>query len=135
MVRAKIIFGLNALNGRTIKPDGSAVGTWDHTNAESFIRYSVNKNYTIHGWELGNELSGNGVGTRVAADQYALDTIALSSIVQSAYKDVELKPLVIGPAGFFDAGWFKEYIDKSAKALDVATHHIYNLGPGMALPC
>lgn len=128
---AKIIFGLNALNGRAINPDGSATGPWDHTNAESLISYSVDKKYTIHGWELGNELSANGVGVRVAADQYALDTIALSNVVQSAYKDTELKPLVIGPAGFFDAAWFKEYIDKSAKSLDVATHHIYNLGPGV----
>ena len=50
--RAKIIFGLNALAGKSIK-SGSAVGPWNYTNAESFIRYTVGKNYTIHGWELG----------------------------------------------------------------------------------
>ncbi|GLT29619.1 hypothetical protein SLA2020_044730 [Shorea laevis] len=128
---AKIIFGLNALNGRTLNPDGSAVGPWNYTNAESLIRYTVNKNYSIHGWELGNELSGNGVGVRVTADQYASDTITLNNIVRSVYKYINPKPLVLGPGGFFDAGWFKEYIDKSAKSLDVATHHIYNLGPGV----
>ena len=53
--RAKIIFGLNALAGRSIKSDDSAVGAWNYTNAESFIRYTVEKNYTIHGWELGNK--------------------------------------------------------------------------------
>ncbi|KAF5459240.1 hypothetical protein F2P56_023212 [Juglans regia] len=128
---AKIVFGLNALNGRSINSDGSAGGDWNYTNAESFIRYTVRKNYTIHGWELGNELSGNGVGTRIAADQYALDTIALQSIVQNIYEEIEPKPLIIAPGGFFDANWFQEFIDKTTKSLDVVSHHIYNLGPGV----
>lgn len=54
-IRAKIIFGLNALTGRSIQPDGSAAGAWNYTNAESFISYTVNKNYLIHGWELGKK--------------------------------------------------------------------------------
>ncbi|XVE63644.1 hypothetical protein DITRI_Ditri07aG0036500 [Diplodiscus trichospermus] len=128
---AKIIFGLNALAGRFIKSDGSAVGAWNYTNAQSFIRYTVEKNYTIHGWELGNELCGIGVGTRVTANQYAADTAALKSILQNIYRDVGLKPLVIAPGGFYDSNWFKEYIDKSTNSLDVVTHHIYNLGPGV----
>lgn len=51
--RAKIIFGLNALYGKSIQSDGSAIGAWNYTNAESLIRYTVKNNYTIHGWELG----------------------------------------------------------------------------------
>ncbi|KAJ4709097.1 Heparanase-like protein 3 [Melia azedarach] len=128
---AKIIFGLNALTGRTIRPDGSAQGAWDYTNSESLIRYTVEKNYMIHGWELGNELSGSGVGTRIAEDQYASDTIALQNIVQKIYKGVDYMPLIIAPGGFFDRNWFKEFIDKSGRSLDVVTHHIYNLGPGV----
>ncbi|XWS17077.1 hypothetical protein CRYUN_Cryun33cG0037000 [Craigia yunnanensis] len=128
---AKIIFGLNALAGRSIKSDGSTVGAWNYTNAESFIRYTVGKNYAIHGWELGNELCGSGVGARVTANQYAADTAALQSIVQTIYRDVDLKPLVIAPGGFYDSNWFKEFIDKTTKSLDVVTHHIYNLGPGV----
>jgi heparanase len=50
---AKIIFGLNALNGRVPMPDGSVGGAWNYTNAASFIRYTVSKGYDIHGWELG----------------------------------------------------------------------------------
>ncbi|KAG8491679.1 hypothetical protein CXB51_014958 [Gossypium anomalum] len=122
---AKIIVGLNALAGKSIKPGGSAVGAWNYTNAESFIRYTVEKNYKIHGWELGNELSGNGVGTRIAVNQYAADTAALQRIVQKIYKDVDLKPLIIAPGGFY------EFIDKTTTSLDVVTHHIYNLGPGV----
>jgi hypothetical protein len=34
-------------------PDGSVGGPWNYTNAASFIRYTVNKGYDIHGWELG----------------------------------------------------------------------------------
>ncbi|XP_015879557.3 heparanase-like protein 3 [Ziziphus jujuba] len=128
---AKIIFGLNALNGRSIQSDGSATGAWDHSNAESLIRYTVQKNYLIHGWELGNELCGSGVGTRVAADQYASDTISLKNIVQDIYKGIEPKPLIIAPGGFFDANWFKEFVTKTTKSVDVVTHHIYNLGPGV----
>ncbi|CAL5186902.1 unnamed protein product [Lathyrus oleraceus] len=127
---ANIVFGLSALNGKSIH-SGSAIGPWNYTNAESFIKYTVGKNYDIRGWELGNELSGSGVGTRISADQYASDFASLSNIVQNAYKDIEPKPLVIAPGGFFDATWFKEFITKSGNSLDVVTHHIYNLGPGV----
>ena len=79
---------------------------------------------------VGNELSGSGVGTRIAAGQYASDLAALRNVVDNAYRDIEPKPLVIAPGGFFDKNWFKEFISKTGKSLDVVTHHIYNLGPG-----
>lgn len=46
------MFGLSALNGKSIH-SGSAIGPWNYTNAESFIKYTVGKNYDIRGWELG----------------------------------------------------------------------------------
>ncbi|XP_015886732.3 heparanase-like protein 3 isoform X1 [Ziziphus jujuba] len=127
---AVVFFGLNALSGRTIDSQGSAIGAWDSSNAESLIQYTVNKGYTIHGWELGNELSGRGIGERVAAFQYASDINTLQHIVQKIYAGSEVKPLVLAPGGFFDANWFAEFIDKTTKSLQVVTHHIYNLGPG-----
>jgi heparanase 1 len=36
-----------------MKSDGSAVGAWNYSNAESFISYTVKKNFSIYGWELG----------------------------------------------------------------------------------
>lgn len=128
---ANIIFGLNALAGKTIQADGSAAGPWDSTNAEYLMRYTVKKNYTMYAWELGNELSGSGIGTRVAASQYAFDTRTLANIVQEIYEGIEVKPRIIAPGGFFDANWFKEFVDRTPEILDVITHHIYNLGPGV----
>jgi hypothetical protein len=79
----------------------------------------------------GNELSGNGVGTRVGADQYVKDVIALKSVVDNVYRGNPAKPLVLAPGGFFDAGWFNDLILKTRPNLvNVVTHHIYNLGPG-----
>ncbi|XP_030468809.2 heparanase-like protein 3 [Syzygium oleosum] len=128
-ISAEVIFGLNALNGRTIpRRHGPAVGAWDSKNAESLIHYTVSKNYTILGWEFGNELSGSGVHTRVAASQYASDTVHLKNLVLDIYKSIEPKPLILGPGGSYDAVWFKEYLDKTPKSLDAITLHIYNLG-------
>ncbi|KAL9682393.1 hypothetical protein QQ045_014190 [Rhodiola kirilowii] len=132
--RAQIIFGLNALYGKTIQPTlrGSAlaVGNWNSSNAESFIHYTVKKGYPIYGWELGNELCGTGVGAKIEAHQYASDVISLRKIVKKAYKGRETKPLVIAPGGFFERSWFTEFLQKTGDAVDVVTHHIYNLGPG-----
>ncbi|XP_065000229.1 heparanase-like protein 3 [Musa acuminata AAA Group] len=129
---ALIIFGLNALNGRVPESDGSLGGPWNYTNAASLIRYTVDKGYAIHGWELGNELSGSGVGARIGADQYAADVITLKSIINDIYQGFPVKPLVLAPGGFFDAGWFTELVNKTKpNSLDVITHHIYNLGPGV----
>ncbi|TKW19923.1 hypothetical protein SEVIR_4G051400v4 [Setaria viridis] len=128
---AKVVFGLNALNGRVPLPDGSMGGPWDYTNAASLIRYTAYKGYQIHGWELGNELSGSGVGTRIGAGQYAADVIALRRIVDDIYRSNPSKPLVLAPGGFFEPGWFTELIVKTTpNLLNVITHHIYNLGPG-----
>ncbi|KAK2659925.1 hypothetical protein Ddye_006458 [Dipteronia dyeriana] len=120
--KAAVVFGLNALNGRKIGSYGSAGGVWNSTNAESLMRYTVNKGYTIHGWELG------GIGTRVAADQYASDIITLQAIVDTGF---EVKPLVLAPGGFYNENWFSEFIDKTPESLQVVSHHIYNLGPGV----
>ncbi|OWM86737.1 hypothetical protein CDL15_Pgr015773 [Punica granatum] len=126
---AVVTFGLNALYGRTISSDGSVIGVWNSSNAESLMQYTVNKGYSIHGWELGNELSGNGVGARISAKQYALDVNNLQNIAENIYQGYEVKPLILAPGGFFDDSWFNDFIERTTKTLQVVTHHIYNLGP------
>ncbi|KAG6706550.1 hypothetical protein I3842_07G227000 [Carya illinoinensis] len=128
---AVVVFGLNELSGKTVDSQGSAIGAWKSSDAESLIRYTVNNGYTIHGWELGNELSGNGIGTRVSAHQYASDINSLQNMVQNIYAGFEVKPLVIAPGGFFDANWFTEFIKETPESLHVVSHHIYSLGPGV----
>ncbi|CAN1828443.1 Heparanase-like protein 3 [Linum perenne] len=130
---AAIVFGLNALNGKTIASNGSAEGAWNSSNAEALIRYTVNRGFTVLGWELGNELSGSGIGTSVAPDQYATDVANLHSIVQKVYAGFRKnKPLVIAPGGFYDANWLTEFVKRTPRSsIDVVSHHIYNLGPGV----
>lgn len=85
--------------------------------------------YLIFG--LGNELCGSGVGTRIEAAQYATDTIELKRIVEKIYNGIEPKPLIISPGGFYEADWFSEFLVKASNSVDVVTHHIYDLGPGI----
>ncbi|KMT18980.1 hypothetical protein BVRB_2g030780 isoform A [Beta vulgaris subsp. vulgaris] len=127
---AVVTFGLNALAGRTMNSDGSAVGAWDPSNAESLLRYTINKGYNIYGWELGNELSGNGIGAKVTAQQYASDVKTLQNLLEKLYEGSNTKPIVLGPGGFFDATWFEDFIRKTTKSLQAITHHVYNIGAG-----
>ncbi|OEL12980.1 Heparanase-like protein 3 [Dichanthelium oligosanthes] len=95
---------------------------WDELNA--FFQKS--------GVLVGNELSGSGVGARIDADQYAADVITLKHIIDSTYQGNPSKPLILAPGGFFDAAWFTELVSKTKPGqMDVITHHIYNLGPGV----
>ncbi|KAL4560234.1 hypothetical protein LXL04_032384 [Taraxacum kok-saghyz] len=128
---AKVVFGLNALTGREIDSNGTALGSWNSSNAEALIRYTASNGYVIYGWELGNELSGKGIGTSVTARQYAADTISLQNLVQNIYEGFQEKPIVIGPGGFFEANWFNTYVTEVSISLQVITQHIYNLGPGV----
>ncbi|KAG5582792.1 hypothetical protein H5410_053419 [Solanum commersonii] len=130
---AKVTFGLNTLNGKKIASDGrTALGDWDSSNAASLIRYTVSRGYTIHGWELGNELNGNGIGPAISADQYAYDVIALHKLVRDIYKGKDVVPLILAPGGIFDAIWFPKFINKASNSLQVVTHHIYSVGGAVA---
>ncbi|KAK8925837.1 Heparanase-like protein 3 [Platanthera zijinensis] len=130
---AQVIFGLNALNGRVPMQDGSVGGPWNHKNAESLIRYTAMKGYNIFGWELGNELSGKGIRVRVDVAQYAADLISLKKVVDEIHNGDKVKPLLIAPGGNFETEWYSEFIDmtKASSSLDVITHHMYILGPGV----
>ncbi|KAL7097103.1 hypothetical protein ACP275_10G122000 [Erythranthe tilingii] len=63
--RAIFTFGLNVLNGKTIEEGSTgfgpanatlvAKGNWDYSNAESFLRYTVDKGYDVFAWALGKK--------------------------------------------------------------------------------
>ncbi|GKD57678.1 heparanase-like protein 3, partial [Tanacetum coccineum] len=113
---AVVTFGLNELYGKTVLASGSAVGAWDSTNAETLMRYTVQKNYTIYGWEL-------------------VDIKTLSHMMHRIYKNIEPKPLIIAPGGFVDRTfadpiWLTKFLNRTRKTLNVISHHIYNLGSG-----
>lgn len=80
---------------------------------------------------LGNELSGQGIGASVNAQQYARDLIRLKVIIKELYKSSNSEPLVVAPGGFFDQQWYSQLLqDSGVGTLDAMTHHIYNLGGG-----
>ncbi|XP_060205002.1 heparanase-like protein 1 [Lycium barbarum] len=128
---ALVTFGLNALYGRRRTNRHVWVGNWDASNALDFIRYTVAKGYQIHSWELGNELSGNGIGASVNAVQYGKDVIHLHNLINQVYKNFHGRPLLLAPGGFYGAEWFSKLLKVSGPGtVNALTHHIYNLGPG-----
>lgn len=80
----------------------------------------------------GNELCGDGIGARVDSVQYAKDITKLRLIVNQLYPNPSTRPKVVGPGGFFSKDWFASFLQNVGPGVvDVVTHHIYNLGPGM----
>ncbi|KAL7137788.1 hypothetical protein ABFS83_10G116400 [Erythranthe nasuta] len=138
--RAIFTFGLNALNGKTVEEGNTsfgpanatlvAKGSWDYSNAESFIRYTVNKGYDVFAWALGNELGGIAIDLFVDADQYARDTIALCRLVREIYRAKIRAPQVMAPDDLLEPDWFQKYLEKSQGSLNIISQHIYNLGAG-----
>ncbi|XP_048318964.2 heparanase-like protein 1 [Ziziphus jujuba] len=130
---AKLTFGLNALAGKEHSSTDNAlwVGNWDQRNARDLMEYSISKGYQIDSYELGNELSGSGVGARIDSDQYAKDMIQLKKLVTELYPDPTTRPKIIGPGGFYDKAWYDNFLQKSGpNVVDGLSHHIYNLGAG-----
>ncbi|XP_043725007.1 heparanase-like protein 1 [Telopea speciosissima] len=126
-----VTFGLNALYGRHNTQNGAWLGAWDPTNARDFIKYTISKGYQIDSWEFGNELSGNGVGASVGAQQYGKDLINLKALISDLYGTSNRRPLILAPGGFYDQQWYTEFLQVSGSdVVNVVTHHIYNLGPG-----
>lgn len=79
-------------------------------------------------------MSGSGVGASVAAVQYGKDLIQLKSIINELYQDSNSKPSLIAPGGFYEQDWYAKLLQVSgSNVVNVVTHHIYNLGPGVLI--
>ncbi|KAF5202428.1 Heparanase-like protein [Thalictrum thalictroides] len=125
---AVLAFGLNALIGRNYSSDDDQyVGDWYTRNARDLIEYTVSKGYSVDSWELGNELCGS----MVTAKQYAKDVTALRKILDKLYNKSTVQPKILAPGCIYDEDWYHTFLQSSGpNVVDVATHHIYNLGPG-----
>lgn len=114
------------------------MGTWyELLKSELLTSFQANQTSLTYFWcfeqLIGNELSGNGIGARVTAQQYASDVQTLQHLIEKVYVGSETKPILLGPGGFFDAAWFAEFIGKTTKSLQAITHHVYNLGAGKSV--
>ena len=100
--RCNLIFGLNALYGRTPpvpcpesticrKPSPPSCctswsGHWDPANAEALLRYSYKRGHNIYGLELGNELVGKkGIQAHVNVDDYLEDWRRFNRLLDAVY--------------------------------------------------
>ncbi|CAL8994647.1 unnamed protein product [Prunus brigantina] len=132
--KAKITFGLNALQGKQVSPKDKSlrIGDWDPQNSRDLMEYTIAKGYRIDSYELGNELAGSGVAARIESDQYAKDIKKLKEVVTELYPDASKRPKIIGPASFYDKKWYENFLRATGPGVvDAVTHHLYNLGAGV----
>ncbi|KAF7827997.1 heparanase-like protein 2 [Senna tora] len=130
----KLTFGLNALIGKKKSQEDPILwkGDWNTLNAASLMAYTASKGYKIDSYELGNELSAEGVSARIESVQYAKDITKLRQLVNFFYPNATTRPKVLGPAGFYGKEWFDSFLQHTAPGVvDGVTHHIYNLGAGV----
>ena len=81
---------------------------------------------------VGNELSGKGIGASVGVAQYGKDLIKLKQILSTLYENSNFKPSLVAPGGFYEKHWYDRLLQVSGSGIiNVLTHHIYNLGPGL----
>jgi len=86
----------------------------------------------------GNELSGKGVGARVDAEQYGKDSIRLNALINDLHANSgprlksQTMPPLLAPGGFFDRSWFEKMLQVSGpNVVNILSHHMYTLGPGL----
>lgn len=77
-------------------------------------------------------MSGKGIGARVGVAQYGKDLINLKRILDVLYGNSRFKPSLVAPGGFYEKEWYNKLLQVSGSGIiNVLTHHIYNLGPGL----
>lgn len=61
--------------------------------------------------------------------------IHLKQILDVLYERSRFKPVLVAPGGFYQKDWYNKLLQVSGSGvINVLTHHIYNLGPGLLVP-
>ncbi|KAK7093362.1 heparanase-like [Littorina saxatilis] len=114
------IFDFNALKR-------NADGSWNPDNARQLLQFSADRNYTIVGFQLGNEYEyfpGN-YQKNLSAEQYAKDTVSLRQLLTefpNYYSSFITGPETVNTA----VQYFKAYLAAGAyKTVRAASFHQY----------
>lgn len=81
-------------------------------------------------------MSGKGIGASVGVSHYGKDLINLKQILDALYENSRFKPSLVAPGGFYEKEWYDKLLQVSGSGIiNVLTHHLYNLGPGLLVTC
>ena len=123
--KANLIFAINANYNRS-----KTTGAWDNSNALALMQYTVKHNYTLYGFEYGNELGYN-------ASVFAAGLHSLHSAIETAYAAAPHlpRPKIIAPDEIhWDTAFFSELIPLVSDIVHAVTWHEYPLGEGYQNP-
>ena len=126
----KEVFTLNTGPGSR-----NADGSWNSANAAELMNYSVQQQYPVAVWELGNELNifwfVHGFTAQVSIDQYDHDLKAARVLAKQITPSAEFAaqgsafwPLLGEPLSFF-YGYMPSYLAKSNASVDHVSWHFY----------
>jgi len=129
--------GWDLIYGANLGTYRNSQNEWVSTAFSSLLDYVISKNYSIFGWELGNEPDlYYHHNVSVAPYQSSKDHELFHQIIQNKQMKKNSIPLIIGPdtAGPPEA-YYTPFLDhvKDEDILNVATYHFY-YGPGSAVP-
>ncbi|KAK7093463.1 heparanase-like [Littorina saxatilis] len=118
------IFDFNALKR-------NADGSWNPDNARQLLQFSADRNYTIAGFEMGNEYDhyNNKYNTTVTPSQLAKDVVSLQSLLSEFPK--YYGSFIIGPeTGGIHEEYFQAFLAAGgSKVVRAASfHHYYFAG-------
>ncbi|GKB78155.1 lipoamide dehydrogenase 1 [Tanacetum coccineum] len=97
--RAKIIFGMNALSQRQVNRDGTVVGPWNSSNDEALMKHTVDKGFTIYGWELAFSVDDALIATGRAPFTQGLGLENVNVKTQSGFIPIDKHMRVIDSKG------------------------------------
>ncbi|CAG5080627.1 Oidioi.mRNA.OKI2018_I69.PAR.g9666.t1.cds [Oikopleura dioica] len=137
-VNFKVLWGVNAMEGRTQTGSTNWTGDWNSTQFHHMLEDWIEEGYmkNIFAFELGNEIYGQyGIEAKLTVDE-GVDTFAeLWRVLKESFFSSIDRPKVFGVDTALDIAWVKEFLAKMkikdpTFQLDAFTYHSYPLGAG-----